>query len=167
MPGLVVRRAPRPVSSQVPMPSLRRQPTVHLFSDSLFHCLERKSMSTSIFRLEARTSVLMLLAFALLAYSSDIWAQSTSFSEACERVDTFFRNFETILKVISVTVVTIAVVFAGYQIAFAHKRLSDVAPILIGGLLIGGAGTIASWFVGDWGATDCTAMLLSTATRSA
>jgi len=40
--------------------------------------------------------------------------------------------------------------FAGYQIAFAHKRLSDVAPVLVGGLLIGGAATIAGWFVGDW-----------------
>lgn len=119
-------------------------------------------MPTFISRLEARVLALMLLSSVLLALSPDTWAQATSFKDACDKVDTFFKNFETILKVISVTVVTIAVVFAGYQIAFAHKRLSDVAPILIGGLLIGGAGTIASWFVGDWGASDCTAMLLST-----
>ena len=31
----------------------------------------------------------------------------------------------------SVAVVTIAIIFAGYQIAFAHKRISDVAPILL------------------------------------
>ena len=31
---------------------------------------------------------------------------------------------------------------------------SDVAPVLIGGLLIGGAATIAGWFVGDWQAAD-------------
>lgn len=110
-------------------------------------------------RLEARVVAWMLLGFALLAVAPDALAQGTSFKDACDKVDTFFKNFETILKVISVTVVTIAVVFAGYQIAFAHKRLSDVAPILIGGLLIGGAGTIASWFVGDWGASDCQAML--------
>jgi type IV secretion system protein VirB2 len=75
---------------------------------------------------------------------------NTGFADACKNVEGFFKNFETILKVISVTVVTIAIIFAGYQIAFAHKRLSDVAPILIGGLLIGGAATIALWFVGEF-----------------
>ena len=53
----------------------------------------------------------------------------------------------------SVTVVTIAIIFAGYQIAFAHKRISDVAPILIGGVLIGAAGQIAKMLVD--GKTDC------------
>ncbi len=72
------------------------------------------------------------------------------FAAACGKVTGFFASFETILRVASVSIVTIAVVFAGYQIAFAHKRLSDVAPVLIGGLLIGGAATIAGWFVGDW-----------------
>ena len=71
-------------------------------------------------------------------------------SRTCKKVSGFFANFETILRVASVSIVTIAVVFAGYQIAFAHKRLSDVAPVLVGGLLIGGAATIAGWFVGDW-----------------
>lgn len=77
-------------------------------------------------------------------------AADPGFAGACKNVGIFFKNFETILKVASVSIVTIAVVFAGYQIAFAHKRLSDVAPILIGGLLIGGAATIAGWFVNDW-----------------
>lgn len=72
------------------------------------------------------------------------------FTAACGKVTGFFSKFETILRVASISIVTIAVVFAGYQIAFAHKRLSDVAPVLIGGLLIGGAATIAGWFVGDW-----------------
>ncbi|RYG94098.1 MAG: type VI secretion protein, partial [Alphaproteobacteria bacterium] len=49
----------------------------------------------------------------------------------------------------SIAVVTIAVVFAGYQIAFAHKRISDVAPVLIGGFLIGAAAQIARMLLGD------------------
>lgn len=44
----------------------------------------------------------------------------------------------------SIAVVTIAVIVAGYQIAFAHKRISEVSPILIGGVLIGAAGQIAN-----------------------
>jgi len=47
------------------------------------------------------------------------------------------------LSLIAVSVVTIAIIFAGYQIAFAHKRIADVAPVLIGGVLIGAAGQIA------------------------
>lgn len=117
-------------------------------------------MQTFVSRREVRMLTLMLLMLTLLALSPEIWAKGKGFQEACDNVQEFFKSFETILKVISVTVVTIAVVFAGYQIAFAHKRLSDVAPILIGGLLIGGAGTIASWFVGDWGATECSVTTL-------
>ena len=70
------------------------------------------------------------------------------FTEACQSVDGFMQSVVRLLGAVSVGVVTVAIIFAGYQIAFAHKRLSDVAPILIGGLLIGGAGTIAIWFVG-------------------
>jgi len=44
-------------------------------------------------------------------------------------------------------VVTIAIVFAGYQIAFAHKRFSDVMPVLIGGFMVGGAAALASMLV--------------------
>lgn len=42
-------------------------------------------------------------------------------------------------------------IFAGYQIAFAHKRISDVAPVLIGGVLIGAAGQIAKMLVANGG----------------
>lgn len=54
-----------------------------------------------------------------------------------------------ILKIASILIVTIAIIFAGYQIAFAHKRISDVAPILIGGLLIGAAGQLAVMVIGN------------------
>jgi type IV secretion system protein VirB2 len=56
----------------------------------------------------------------------------------------FLGDINGLLSIASIAVVTIAIIFAGYQIAFAHKRIADVAPILIGGLLIGAAGQIAS-----------------------
>lgn len=64
----------------------------------------------------------------------------------------FLGNIQNILQVASIAVVTIAVIVAGYQIAFNNKRISDVAPILIGGVLIGAAGQIASMLVGGQGA---------------
>lgn len=74
-----------------------------------------------------------------------------------ERVCGFFTNINQLLNVASIAVVTIAVIFAGYQIAFAHKRIADVAPILIGGLLIGAAGQIANMLIG--GTDECIAAI--------
>jgi type IV secretion system protein VirB2 len=64
------------------------------------------------------------------------------------KVCSFFDNINGLLNIASIAVVTIAIVFAGYQIAFAHKRIADVAPILIGGLLIGAAGQLARMLMG-------------------
>ncbi len=72
-----------------------------------------------------------------------------SFGGADTKVESFFENINGLLNIASIAVVTIAVIFAGYQIAFAHKRISDVAPILIGGFLIGAATQIARMLLGD------------------
>lgn len=69
------------------------------------------------------------------------WAQDVA--GATSRVQTFFGNINALLNVASIAVVTIAIIFAGYQIAFNHKRIGDVAPVLIGGFLIGAAAQIA------------------------
>lgn len=58
------------------------------------------------------------------------------------------NTINTLLNVASIAIVTIAIIFAGYQIAFAHKRLTDVAPALIGGVLIGAAAQIAKMVIG-------------------
>lgn len=71
------------------------------------------------------------------------------FAGADKKVCGFFGQITGLLGIASIAVVTIAVIFAGYQIAFAHKRIADVAPILIGGLLIGAAGQIANMLIGD------------------
>ncbi|SFR90087.1 type IV secretion system protein VirB2 [Dyella sp. OK004] len=57
-------------------------------------------------------------------------------------------TINNLLNVASIVVVTIAIIFSGYQIAFAHKRISDVAPALIGGVLIGAAAQIAKMVIG-------------------
>lgn len=74
-----------------------------------------------------------------------------------EKVCGFLGKTNNILNMASVVVVTIAVVFAGYQIAFAHKRVSEVTPVLLGGVLIGAAGQLAKMLIGDTGQTACTA----------
>ncbi|HET6806338.1 MAG TPA: TrbC/VirB2 family protein [Frateuria sp.] len=77
----------------------------------------------------------------------------------------FASSVNKILNAISIIVVTIAIVFSGYQIAFAHKRISDISPVLIGAVLIGAAGQIAKMFLAGStsasGATACTASLIT------
>lgn len=79
---------------------------------------------------------------------------------------TFASNVNKILNAISIVVVTIAVVFAGYQIAYAHKRIGDVAPVLVGAILIGAAGQIAKMFLAGStsaaGTAACTASVIGT-----
>jgi len=59
----------------------------------------------------------------------------------------FLVQVKNVLNAISIVVVTIAVIFSGYQIAFAHKRIGDVAPVFIGAILIGAASQIANLFL--------------------
>ena len=91
----------------------------------------------------------MAVAFAGLVFAPQVFAQGGNFGGTDEKVCGFFDNVKGLLNLISIAVVTIAVIFAGYQIAFAHKRIGDVAPILIGGVLIGAAGQIARMLLGD------------------
>jgi len=44
-------------------------------------------------------------------------------------------------------VVTIAIIWAGFKMIFQGARLSEVANILIGGSLIGGAAAMATFIV--------------------
>lgn len=62
---------------------------------------------------------------------------------------TFLTNITQLLNIGSIGIVTIAIIFAGFQIAFAHKRITDVAPIFIGAVLIGAAAQIATMLIGS------------------
>jgi len=90
----------------------------------------------------------MAVAFVGLVFAPQVFAQG-NFGGTDTKVCGFFDNVKGLLNLVSIAVVTIAVIFAGYQIAFAHKRIGDVAPILIGGVLIGAAGQIARMLLGD------------------
>jgi len=86
-------------------------------------------------------AILAIVAIAMLAFPELALAQDATGAQG--RVTSFFTNINSLLNVASIAIVTIAVIFAGYQIAFNHKRVGDVAPVLIGGFLIGAAAQIA------------------------
>lgn len=85
---------------------------------------------------------------------------AAGFGGADTKVGKFFENIQGLLTIASISVVTIAVIFAGYQIAFAHKRMADVAPVLIGGFLIGAAAQVASMLIGPADGGTPTTMLI-------
>ncbi|WP_243412363.1 TrbC/VirB2 family protein [Cognatiluteimonas telluris] len=88
----------------------------------------------------------------LIALPTVVLAEGApDFGGTDSKVTGFLQNINGLLNLASIAVVTIAVIFAGYQIAFAHKRIADVAPILVGGFLIGAAAQIARMLVGDGG----------------
>ena len=81
------------------------------------------------------------LSLALLALPGLAWAQGF------DKINTTVTNVQTILITISIAVVTIAIIWAGFKMIFQGARLADVANVLIGGTLIGGAAAFASYIV--------------------
>jgi len=82
-----------------------------------------------------------LLALLLTPVGSVAWAQGF------DRINTTVTNVNTILVTISIAVVTIAIIWAGFKMIFQGARLADVANVLIGGTLVGGAAAFASYIV--------------------
>jgi type IV secretion system protein VirB2 len=64
-----------------------------------------------------------------------------------DKINTTVTNVQTILVTISIAVVTIAIIWAGFKMIFQGARLADVANVLIGGTLIGGAAAFAGYIV--------------------
>lgn len=63
-------------------------------------------------------------------------------------VNTILTNVSDALHAAAIVTVTIALFWAGYKVLFQGQTLREVAPILLGGILIGGATEIANMLVG-------------------
>ena len=95
-------------------------------------------------------TLLMATLFVGAVFAPQVFASgATDFGGTDDKVCGFFNNIKGLLNIASIAIVTIAVIFAGYQIAFNHKRVGDVAPVLIGGFLIGAAAQIAKMLLPD------------------
>lgn len=69
------------------------------------------------------------------------------------KVSEFMCSVLGIVNVVGWAIVTIAIFIFGYQVSFGGKRPTEAAPVLVGGLIIGISGTIASFFIP--GSTAC------------
>ena len=84
---------------------------------------------------------------AALTLQLPLLATSPALAAGFDKVNDTITNVNTILVTVSVAVVTIAIIWAGFKMVFQGARLADVANVLIGGTLIGGAGAMASYIV--------------------
>jgi len=119
------------------------------------------NLPTDIKRQTKSMTPMLMLGLVILAtvVLPEIALAAPDFAGSDKKVCGFFDSINGLLNMASIAVVTISVIFSGYQIAFAHKRIGDVAPILIGGVLVGAATQVAKMVVGDTGQT-CTAMVV-------
>ena len=86
-------------------------------------------------------------AVAALAGLLSAPASQLALAQGFDKINTTVTNVNTILVTISIAVVTIAIIWAGFKMIFQGARLADVANVLIGGTLVGGAAAFASYIV--------------------
>lgn len=124
---------------------------------------EHNSAIDPTFARNARARQLRDLALAALIVLPCLAAQAAGEADGglADTTCAFVKTVVSVLNAVSILVVTIAIIFSGYQIAFAHKRISDVAPVFVGALIIGAASQIAKLFLSGsstvGGGTACTA----------
>lgn len=94
---------------------------------------------TSGDRIRRAMSLLFTLLFAA--------APSAALAQGFDKISTTVNNVNSILVTISIAVVTIAIIWAGFKMIFQGARLADVANVLIGGTLVGGAAAFATYIV--------------------
>ena len=90
----------------------------------------------------ALQSVATIVPLLVVAFLADPAA-----AQGFNKVNTTVNNVNAILVTISIAVVTIAIIWAGFKMIFQGARLADVANVLIGGTLIGGAAAFATFIV--------------------
>lgn len=94
-----------------------------------------------------KTPALIRRAAPLLPVSVPSLLPQAVLAQGFEKINTTATNVNAILVTISITVVTIAIIWAGFKMIFQGARLTDVANVLIGGTLVGGAAAFASYIV--------------------
>ena len=97
----------------------------------------------------ARLSIPTRFGHALTAWALTVamFVPQVAIAQGFDKINTTVTNINTILVTISIAVVTIAIIWAGFKMIFQGARLADVANVLIGGTLVGGAAAFASYIV--------------------
>jgi len=93
------------------------------------------------------SSRIQIARIATLLVALFVLAPSGAVAQGFDKINDTVTNVNAILITISIAVVTIAIIWAGFKMIFQGARLADVANVLIGGTLVGGAAAFASYIV--------------------
>jgi type IV secretion system protein VirB2 len=83
-----------------------------------------------------KTSKSLLLCLTLFGVHSVAFAQFAAATTALTQI-------QGVMKSLGVAIVTIAMMYVGFKMVFQAAEWKDVAPVFWGGVLIGGAATVA------------------------
>lgn len=109
-----------------------------MFKDTLLSIYKNAKTSVNAFLdVKNMKQAIAIAPFALM--SSSAFADFSKASNLINQINSWLTG-------ISVTVITMAILVAGYKILFQGQTFREVAPILIGGVIIGGAAQIATLF---------------------
>jgi type IV secretion system protein VirB2 len=95
----------------------------------------------------ARFKLICRHTLAVPAFTALVLKSQLAAAQGFDKINTTVTNINTILVTISIAVVTIAIIWAGFKMIFQGARLADVANVLIGGTLVGGAAAFAGYIV--------------------
>jgi|WetSurMetagenome_2_1015567.scaffolds.fasta_scaffold01805_10 type IV secretion system protein VirB2 len=70
-----------------------------------------------------------------------------AFAAGIEKLNTTLNLIISALNYAGVAVITIAIAWAGYKLAFAHSSLQDIAKPFLGAILVGCAAAIAAYLL--------------------
>ena len=88
-----------------------------------------------------------LRSFATFALFALFLVAAPAFAQGLDSVNSFLDTVVGLLKGAGVLIVTVAIMWCGYKMIFKGASFSEVAMIFVGGLLIGGAATIAGYLI--------------------
>ena len=83
---------------------------------------------------------------AFTAVALAITASSPAMAQISQ-VNTVMSNVQTVLTGVSATIVTCAIMWAGFKMMWQHAKWSEISNIVIGSILVGGAAGIAAWLL--------------------
>jgi type IV secretion system protein VirB2 len=100
------------------------------------HSKFMRTSNTQFIKLSQSVAVIVLLIMSARPAMAQI-----------SKVNTVMLNIQSVLVGVAVTCFTIALMWAGFKMAFQHAKWSEISNIVIGGILVGGAAGIAAWLI--------------------
>ncbi|CAB4326407.1 TrbC/VirB2 family protein [Brucella sp. 191011898] len=104
-------------------------------------------MNTASTSKKSLSRILPHLLLALIVTIAVIEPNLAQAAGGLDKVNESMQKVLDLLRGVSITVVTIAIIWAGYKMAFQHARFMDVVPVLGGGLVVGAAAEIARYLI--------------------